>query len=195
MTRVLLLIASLILCVACQSTPSDELTPTHAAGLLATPIDPALLAQQIPALITRQAQIAAGADTIGIGDAIASQVSPDIYDRLIQPREKKLVRAIQAAGGLVRLHICGNITHLLAGIADLGVNIGPSGQQRFDRLDLPGARCRHQRRFAARKRGVRIRPGLQQQLDHRSVPVLARQRQRRHSVPVGGLHIGARANQ
>jgi MtaA/CmuA family methyltransferase len=70
-----------------------------------------------------KAQIAAGADTIGIGDAVASQVSPDVYRRLIQPREKKLVRAIQDAGGLVRLHICGNITHLLDGIADLGVNV------------------------------------------------------------------------
>jgi MtaA/CmuA family methyltransferase len=70
-----------------------------------------------------RAQLEAGADTIGIGDAIASQVSPDMYGRLIQPREKALVRAIQQAGGLVRLHICGNITQLLAGIADLGVNV------------------------------------------------------------------------
>ena len=69
------------------------------------------------------AQLQAGADTIGIGDAVASQVSPDMYERLIQPREKKLVRAIQRAGGLVRLHICGNITRLLDGIADLGVNV------------------------------------------------------------------------
>ena len=69
------------------------------------------------------AQLEAGADTIGIGDAIASQVSPDMYARLIQPREKALVRAIQQAGGLVRLHICGNITRLLGGIADLGVNV------------------------------------------------------------------------
>jgi MtaA/CmuA family methyltransferase len=68
-------------------------------------------------------QIAAGADTIGIGDAVASQVSPDVYHRLIQPREKKLVRAIQQAGGRVRLHICGNITHLLDGIADLAVDV------------------------------------------------------------------------
>jgi MtaA/CmuA family methyltransferase len=70
-----------------------------------------------------RAQIAAGADTVGIGDAIASQVSPRIYNKLIQPREKRLVQAIQAMGALVRLHICGNITHLLPGIADLGVNI------------------------------------------------------------------------
>jgi len=69
------------------------------------------------------AQVEAGADTIGIGDAIASQVSPDIYEKLIQPREKKLVEEIQKKGAWVKLHICGNITHLLPGIADLGVDL------------------------------------------------------------------------
>ncbi|MCK5456911.1 MAG: hypothetical protein KAI45_07265, partial [Melioribacteraceae bacterium] len=69
------------------------------------------------------AQVEAGADTIGIGDAIASQVSPDIYEKLIQPREKKLVEEIQKRGAWVKLHICGNMTHLLPGIVDLGVDI------------------------------------------------------------------------
>lgn len=70
-----------------------------------------------------RAQIEAGMDTIGIGDAIASQVGPDVYLELIQPREKRLVQAIQGMGARVKLHICGNITHLLPGIADLGVDI------------------------------------------------------------------------
>ncbi len=69
------------------------------------------------------AQIEAGTDTIGIGDAIASQVSADTYEKLIQPREKKLVQAIRNKGAWVRLHICGDISHLLPGIADLGVDI------------------------------------------------------------------------
>lgn len=69
------------------------------------------------------AQIDAGADTIGIGDAIASQVAPDTYETLILPREKQLVDAVRAAGARVRLHICGNITHLLPGIASLSVDI------------------------------------------------------------------------
>jgi len=69
------------------------------------------------------AQVQAGADTIGIGDAIASQVSPAMYDRLIQPREKRLVRAIKEMGAFVKLHICGNITHLLPGIADLEIDV------------------------------------------------------------------------
>jgi MtaA/CmuA family methyltransferase len=70
-----------------------------------------------------RAQIEAGADTIGIGDAIASQVDPGSYARLIQPREKRLVDAVHDAGAKVKLHICGNITHLLGGIAELGVDI------------------------------------------------------------------------
>ncbi len=70
-----------------------------------------------------KAQIQAGAETIGIGDAVASQMSPDVYERLIQPREKRMIDAIHEAGALVRLHICGNITHLLAGLGALGVDI------------------------------------------------------------------------
>ncbi len=69
------------------------------------------------------AQIESGADTVGIGDSIASQVSPDVYERLIQPREKRLVRAIQGRGAYAKLHICGDITYLLPGISDLGVDI------------------------------------------------------------------------
>lgn len=70
-----------------------------------------------------RAQVKAGADTIGVGDAIASQVSPGIYENLIQPREKRLCQAIQNMGAKVRLHICGNITHILPGISNLGVDI------------------------------------------------------------------------
>ena len=70
-----------------------------------------------------RAQVNAGADTVGIGDAIASQIDPTTYEKLIQPREKRLVKAIQGMGAYVKLHICGNITHLLPGIADLDVDI------------------------------------------------------------------------
>lgn len=68
-------------------------------------------------------QIESGADTIGIGDAAASQVSADHYEKLILPREQRLVQGIKKMGAKVRLHICGNITHLLPGIASLGVDV------------------------------------------------------------------------
>ena len=70
-----------------------------------------------------RAQVAAGADTIGIGDAIASQVGPRTYEELILPREKMLVEAIKIMGAHIKLHICGDITYLLPGIAYLGVDI------------------------------------------------------------------------
>ena len=70
-----------------------------------------------------KAQVEAGADTIGIGDAIASQVSPEFYESLILPREKKLVSAIKETGAYVKLHICGNITHLLNGISTMDIDI------------------------------------------------------------------------
>jgi len=70
-----------------------------------------------------KAQLEAGADTIGIGEAVASQMSADTYRELCLPRMKELVSAIQAAGGYVKLHICGNITHLLPDLATLGVQI------------------------------------------------------------------------
>lgn len=60
------------------------------------------------------AQIQEGADTIGIGDAIASQVSPQTYYELIFPHEYNLMKAIKDAGGYVRLHICGNTKHLIS---------------------------------------------------------------------------------
>lgn len=69
------------------------------------------------------AQLRAGADTIGIGDAIASQVSPDTYASSIYPREKQIVEAIHGAGGRVRLHICGNTTHLLPWVSELGCDV------------------------------------------------------------------------
>jgi MtaA/CmuA family methyltransferase len=68
-------------------------------------------------------QVEAGADTIGIGDAAASQVSAGLYEELILPREQRLVKGLKDMGAKVRLHICGNITHLLPGIATLGIDV------------------------------------------------------------------------
>ena len=65
------------------------------------------------------AQVAAGADIVGVGDAAASLVGPRVYNELIWPWEKKLVDRIHAAGGKVRLHICGNTRAILAGMGSL----------------------------------------------------------------------------
>lgn len=70
-----------------------------------------------------RAQIQAGVDLIGVGDAAASLVGPEIYSEFVWPYEKRLVDGIHAAGGLVRLHICGNTTKILDRIGQLGCDI------------------------------------------------------------------------
>jgi MtaA/CmuA family methyltransferase len=69
------------------------------------------------------AQIEAGADIIGIGDAAASLIGPAIYKEFVWPQEKRLVDAIHAKGGRVRLHICGNTRRILDGIGELGCDM------------------------------------------------------------------------
>jgi MtaA/CmuA family methyltransferase len=69
------------------------------------------------------AQIEAGADIIGIGDAAASLVGPVIYKEFVWPWEKRLVESIQANNGRVRLHICGNTRRLLEGMGTLGCEV------------------------------------------------------------------------
>ena len=68
-------------------------------------------------------QIESGADVIGVGDSICSQLPPDVYADLVAPRQERLFQSIRAAGGVVRLHICGDISHLLSFIKDLSVDV------------------------------------------------------------------------
>jgi MtaA/CmuA family methyltransferase len=69
------------------------------------------------------AQIEAGCDMIGIGDAAASLVSAAIYEELVLPGEQRIVEAIHRAGAVARLHICGNTTHLLPLMSRTGCEI------------------------------------------------------------------------
>ena len=68
-------------------------------------------------------QVKAGADVIGIGDAAASLVGPQIYQEFVWPYEKKLVSGIHSFGAQVRLHICGNTRKNLNGMGQLGCDI------------------------------------------------------------------------
>lgn len=65
-------------------------------------------------------QVEAGATMIGIGDAAASLIGPRFYSHFVQPREQRMVAAIQAFGVPARLHICGNTRRLLAGMGATG---------------------------------------------------------------------------
>ena len=75
------------------------------------------------ALEFARAQVDAGADFIGMGDAAASLVGPRIYEEFVRPYEQKLVDGLHAMGTKVRLHICGNIRRILAGVGSLGCEI------------------------------------------------------------------------
>lgn len=70
-----------------------------------------------------RAQVEAGADLIGMGDAAASLVGPQIYEEFVWPYEKKLVDGLHAMGTRVRLHICGNTNRSLSLIGQLGCDI------------------------------------------------------------------------
>lgn len=72
------------------------------------------------ALRFAEAQIQAGADLIGVGDAAASLVGPKIYRDFVLPYEKRLVEGIKKLGARFRLHICGNINRSLTDIGTLG---------------------------------------------------------------------------
>jgi MtaA/CmuA family methyltransferase len=70
-----------------------------------------------------EAQVEAGADLIGIGDAAASLVGPQIYSEFIWPFEKRMVEGVHALGAKARLHICGNTRRILDGMGSLGCDI------------------------------------------------------------------------
>jgi MtaA/CmuA family methyltransferase len=70
-----------------------------------------------------RAQIEAGVDLVGIGDAAASLVGPDLYKQHVWPFEKKLVDGIHGLGARTRLHICGNTRKILKGMGRLGCEI------------------------------------------------------------------------
>jgi MtaA/CmuA family methyltransferase len=69
------------------------------------------------------AQIQAGAEIIGIGDAASSLIGPEFYARYSLPRTKRYVEAIHGAGALVRLHICGTTEPLAGSLKDLGADM------------------------------------------------------------------------
>ena len=69
------------------------------------------------------AQVEAGADMIGAGDAATSLISPAMYAEFALPYERQVCQAIHDAGGLVKLHVCGNTTHLLDLMATSGADL------------------------------------------------------------------------
>lgn len=69
------------------------------------------------------AQIEAGADIIGVGDAASSLIGPALYEEFALPYQQRLIKTIQNAGAKVKLHICGNLNPVLELVAQTGADI------------------------------------------------------------------------
>ena len=68
-------------------------------------------------------QLEAGAPMIGAGDAAASLISPAMYREFALPYEQRVCAAVHTAGGLVKLHICGNTRRLLTDMVTSGADL------------------------------------------------------------------------
>jgi MtaA/CmuA family methyltransferase len=70
-----------------------------------------------------RAQVEAGADIIGIGDAAASLIGPALYRTFVLPGEQRLTSAIRAMGARTRLHICGNTRRIARDMGRAGADM------------------------------------------------------------------------
>jgi len=70
-----------------------------------------------------KAQIEAGCDIIGMGDAICSQIDPFTYETFVKERHREIIEFIHGLGAKVKIHICGDIKHLLPSMKDLDIDI------------------------------------------------------------------------
>ena len=77
----------------------------------------------VTAKMFAKAQIEAGCDLIGMGNVICSQIDRDTYDIYVKDRHTELIAFIHECGAQVKLHICGNITHLLDSLRDVNSDI------------------------------------------------------------------------
>lgn len=69
------------------------------------------------------AQIDAGADIMGVGDAASSLIGPELYSEFALPYQKRIVDAIHKKGAKVKLHICGNISAVLDQVVQTGADM------------------------------------------------------------------------
>jgi uroporphyrinogen-III decarboxylase len=69
------------------------------------------------------AQVKAGAHCIGMGDAVCSLISPDLYQEFIFPLEKAIVDHVHSLGARVKLHICGNTSGIIPDMIKTGSDI------------------------------------------------------------------------
>jgi MtaA/CmuA family methyltransferase len=64
-----------------------------------------------------RAQVEAGCLIIGMGDALCSQIDSETYGSFILPLHQEIIDFIHDLGAFTKIHICGDITHLLPYLA------------------------------------------------------------------------------
>lgn len=69
------------------------------------------------------AQIEAGAEFIGIGDAVASLVSKEHYGEFSLPYVQRLIETFKKKGVCVKYHICGDASRILEQLPETGADI------------------------------------------------------------------------
>ncbi|MEI7552794.1 MAG: uroporphyrinogen decarboxylase family protein [Verrucomicrobiota bacterium] len=71
------------------------------------------------------AQIAAGADTIGMSDAAAGLIGPTLYEEFLWPQQQRVLASIRQRHPdvLLRQHMCGRIDRLYPKMAELPIDI------------------------------------------------------------------------
>jgi MtaA/CmuA family methyltransferase len=68
-------------------------------------------------------QLEKGAPMIGAGDAAASLISTEMYREFALPYEKRVCEAIHQKNALLKLHICGNTTHIVDDMIEAGADL------------------------------------------------------------------------
>jgi len=84
-----------------------------------------------------RAQMDAGCDLIGVGDAICSQIDPETYRTFVFNRHRELTDFIHSHAAAVKFHICGDTTHLWPFLSKLNLDI-------FDLDYMTGMEAAHQ---------------------------------------------------
>ncbi|MDM7926539.1 MAG: uroporphyrinogen decarboxylase family protein, partial [bacterium] len=69
------------------------------------------------------AQVEAAPDVVWVGDQLSTRIPPDLNRRFVLPRERRVFDAVHEAGGLGRLHVCGDTTALLKDLWASGTDI------------------------------------------------------------------------
>lgn len=69
------------------------------------------------------AQVKAGADMIGLGDAASSLIGPALYEEFALPYQERMIEEIHRMGVKVKLHICGDLNPVLPLVARTGADI------------------------------------------------------------------------